>query len=174
LDDYLGGNLGGAERSAFTAHLSLCPACRQAVEEQEWMDRLLTRAVAALEPMPPALADRVRSRLRRARRLRRLAAVAAAAVIALGVTGWLLVREHAGQRDVAVTRAAPRREELPASEPEPVVRVRIRSPSDAIAVQMKSDNRNVTIWWVYPAATITPSSQATNPAPSPLPEGSSL
>ena len=48
LDAYLDGELPTDQREAFNAHLDQCAACREAIEEQRWIDGLL-QSQAAVE-----------------------------------------------------------------------------------------------------------------------------
>ena len=59
LDDYLLGGLSEGERAAFEAHLSGCPACRDALRQQEHIDRLLVQGTGRLEPVPASLIGRI-------------------------------------------------------------------------------------------------------------------
>ena len=46
LDAYFDGELSGDEQHAFVAHLNQCPACREAVDRQHWIDSLLQSKAA--------------------------------------------------------------------------------------------------------------------------------
>jgi hypothetical protein len=154
LDDYLAHNLAEDERAAFAGHLPDCPACRQAVGEQEQLDQRLRAATALLESPPADLVARIEGQLRAARR-RRLTAWAAglAAVIALAcVTGWLFTREPPGDGSSPVpiveAPAPPPQPESP--DPRSLVRVTFQPEAEVIAVPLKTESPNVTIIWVYP------------------------
>ncbi len=148
LDDYLAGDLADDAAARFAAHLPACGDCRRAVAEHERLTALLSAAVAALEPVPAGLTDRVRRRLRAARRRRVAAALmAVAAAVAVAV--------------VLLGRTPPRREPSPPlvkapapPAPElsrPAGHVRVRFPGgDVLAVPEKMDSPNVTFLWVYP------------------------
>ena len=43
------------EAARFAAHLDDCPTCREAVDEQQWIDGLLRARIAQLETPPPAV-----------------------------------------------------------------------------------------------------------------------
>ena len=58
-DGYVGKWLTEEERGAFEAHLLHCPDCRQFVQEQEQLDRLLTRAHGVLLLVPAGLVEKV-------------------------------------------------------------------------------------------------------------------
>ena len=67
LDAYFNGELSRDMQKAFAAHLDRCEACRDAIDQQRWIDELLTSdAAARLEMAPQLLAMSRRARLRRA------------------------------------------------------------------------------------------------------------
>ncbi len=160
LDDYLARDLADGERDRFIAHLTACPACRQAVDQAQQLDALLGEATERLEAVPADLADRVRVRLHRAR-LRRLAgmvATFAAAVALLAGTAWLLGRPSPRSEE-----PTPLRTEKPAEQPRTEVaqsagRVRVRFPAGAnvIAVPKATTSPDVTVIWIYPGLRQTP------------------
>jgi hypothetical protein len=99
LDDYLAHDLIGDELVQFTAHLSSCVDCQQAVREQQRLDGLLSEAVIRLDLVPFGLTDRVRRQLRasRVRKLAALAAGLAAAMTAIWLVGHFLPRRDLPQ-----------------------------------------------------------------------------
>ncbi|HEY1378157.1 MAG TPA: zf-HC2 domain-containing protein [Gemmataceae bacterium] len=148
LDDYLAGALTGDAAARFVAHLPGCADCRRAVAEQERLAALLTAAVAALEPVPAGLTDRVRRRLRAAHRRRVTAAVmavAAAVAVAVALLGRTPPRPEPSPPLVkAPAPPAP-------GPPRPAEHVRVRFPGgNVLAVPEKMDSPNVTFVWVYP------------------------
>src|SRR5205823_5395889 len=99
------------ERGAFETHLLHCPDCRQFVQEQQRLDRLLMRAHAVLLPVPAGLVEQMDHRLGQARRRRRAAwamGLAAAMVLIGSLTVWFL-----GQRMPEERHQHPVMAELP-------------------------------------------------------------
>jgi anti-sigma factor RsiW len=83
LDAYIDGELSREIRGLFVAHLDQCSACREAIDQQRWIDSVLTSAAAAeLESAPP-LREMRRRRPSRRRWLPLAAAAAVAALVAL-------------------------------------------------------------------------------------------
>jgi anti-sigma factor RsiW len=152
LDGYLGRWLREPELLAFVAHLESCPRCRQAVNEQREVDRLLKQAAASDGRMPPEFVNRIEERLVRARRRRvvfRAAALAAGVLLALGVSVWML-RKPGATHDVA--QAPPVEHPVPAPAPRVATRV-VLSPSTGLtAVPIRSNNPDVTIVWLFPGS----------------------
>jgi anti-sigma factor RsiW len=143
LDAYLGGELLPTDQARFEAHLRSCDLCREAVDEQIWIDDLLRSPQrAAIEPAPARLAPAVAAVVRRKRR-RRLIGAAAAAVMA-AVAAWGAVhRETLPDQTEVVAKSSP---PLPEEEIEPAVFI---SGDDSIAVPVESEFPNVTIVQVY-------------------------
>jgi hypothetical protein len=162
LDDTL--QLRAAEQ--FSLHLSECNVCREAVEQQRWMDRLLrSGATAAFERSPTSVRDRLESaihvsivhRRQTSRIVAGLFVVVAAAVAAIAV-GWTLqldrqfdeshIEERDGfaqqaESDVPVVKHA-----IMNAESHP--RATFVSSDDSIAVPVESADEDVTIVKVYP------------------------
>lgn len=90
LDAYLADDLSAEEGARFGAHLQQCDACRDAVDQQQWIDSLLTSPlVGELESPPPALLDCGRVTLQPSRRLAHVVACIFAAAAAVAVAaGW--------------------------------------------------------------------------------------
>jgi anti-sigma factor RsiW len=63
LEDFLGGELSGAEKREVTEHFHTCPACKSAVEEAGVSSRLLSFVDASPDP-GPAFARIVMARIR--------------------------------------------------------------------------------------------------------------
>jgi Putative zinc-finger len=162
LDAYLDGELTPGEGARFAAHLTDCPACREAVDEQQWIDGLLRApAIAQRETSPPALVESFRRAIARRLRYSRLAAggaVAAAAVLLVAV-GWA-VKLHldsdglSGREVVSLSGAA-----LDVDEPSPAPSLTGRGNDsgatfvggpDLIVVPVESHHPEVTIVRVYP------------------------
>jgi hypothetical protein len=78
FDDYLNGDLSSSDRARFHQHLDKCQSCREAVDQQQWIDNLLrSDEAAAIDASPPTTL-----RMRRPSRRRIVAAVLAASVAA--------------------------------------------------------------------------------------------
>ena len=147
-DAYLGRWLTGPERASFEAHLACCPDCRQFVEDQEKINRLLAQAVTRWQPRPSELTARVQRRLGQARR-QRIAwlAASAAAILLVAVFGVRWARREP-------PRQAPQRPvvEVPpprGPSPAPDVRVSLSPNADLIAVPVATRDPSVTILWLY-------------------------
>lgn len=163
LDDYLLGGLSENESARFEAHLAGCAACRDELQRQRQIDRLLAQGTGQLEPVPSSLIDRIeeqycRSRRRRVVRLACCLSAAALLLLALTVrlaTGILgsgadsqpIVQEHPGPAVGAKQVDPPRHERPPAG---PVATVTFADPSEAILVPLETKSPNISIVWVYP------------------------
>jgi anti-sigma factor RsiW len=176
LDAFLDGDLPSGALEYFAAHLSSCPACREAVEEQAWIDALLQSDAASVLESPPVLQLRPKRR-------RWLVAAAAASVVAVAALLPLPRREGLGEgrptspqafRSVP-SRAAETNPDNPlptrASDatsstvatggnptPNPSLRGRgieaeFVSHSDAIAVPLASEDPQVTVVKLLPTTT---------------------
>ena len=164
LDAFLLGDLDSAAASRFNAHLNQCETCRDAVEEQRWIDGLLTSPIGSeLESPPERLIDTfhqtVDSRRRRTRLVACVFATAAAVAIA---AGWIVLNRQASVVDapggVAVNTADHDADlSTPQKHTEPP-RATFVGGSDVLVVPVTSRHTNVTIVRVYPA--YTPSYEA--------------
>ncbi len=146
IDGYLGKWLDASDAAAFQNHLVGCAECRQAVLEQEEINRLL---VAAQPEVPARLIRRFEQDLYSIRRRKALAwgvALAASVVMALFGVDRLL-RNFDGERAQPVVVARDQTREM---APPTRVRVTFASDSEVIAVPQKTQNPGVTIIWVYP------------------------
>src|SRR5262249_24683732 len=140
-DGYVGRWLTEGERGAFEDHLLQCPDCRQVVQEQQRLDRLLTRAHAVLRPVPAGLLGLIDHRLGHARRRRRAAwalGLAAAMVLIGSLTVWFLrqrVPDEGPQHPVMAESPPP----PPAPTPDPRALVQVKFPptAEVIAVPRK-------------------------------------
>jgi anti-sigma factor RsiW len=172
LDAYLDGELSGVERLAFDAHLATCPACRESVDQQRWIDQLLRSDEAATIESTPLSRSLPTVRVRR----RRLALVAAAAVIAATAAIMFPLPGREGRPTIA---QAPAPDASPDSNhvgtgqgsdsrilatdrnlsPGPVLPGRGISVAafvgdgSSIAIPVASDDPQVTIVQLYPTAT---------------------
>ena len=61
LDNYLVGDLSPADEAAFAEHLNGCDECREAIEQQQWINGLL-QASSQIETQapPPRIANELR------------------------------------------------------------------------------------------------------------------
>ena len=167
LDDYLLDGLPEDEAAGFEAHLADCPACREELQQQRRIDRLLAAATGQLGPVPASLIDRIEEQYGRSHR-RRVArwawGLSAAAVAASALAVWLvmgafgtgnqpqpMVQEHSAPAGDA-EQAAPARVETP--RPVSVARVTFADPSEAILVPLESGKPNISIVWVYPTVKV--------------------
>ena len=147
LDGYLDGELTPGEGARFAAHLTDCPACREAVDEQQWIDGLLRApAIAQLESPPAALVESFRGAIARRLQISRLAIGAAAAAVLIVAVGWMvkLNRQADGGRE---WRVAVSNDVLPVFD-EPTATF-VGGP-DVIVVPVESGHADVTIVRVYP------------------------
>jgi hypothetical protein len=146
MDAYLDGELTPGETARFAAHLDTCPACREAVDEQHWIDDLLrTPAIAQLETAPPALAQSFRKARARRLQIRRLVVGAAAAAVLLVAVGWAAkVNRHAVGTRAGVVGAS---DAVAPDMAEPAATF-IGGP-DVIAVPIASQSPDVTIVRIY-------------------------
>jgi anti-sigma factor RsiW len=162
LDAFLDGELSVAERHDFAAHLAACHACREAVDQQKWIDGLLSSAEAAeIEMAPPVVLPR-RSRRRW---------MVAAAIAALAAWPWIPLprREGIGEgrpTPPSVTAPAVATVENPSpsrSAPRPLSDLPGRGKSvatfasagGAIAVPVAAVDAQVTVVKLYPTVTAT-------------------
>jgi predicted anti-sigma-YlaC factor YlaD len=151
LDAYLSHDLPGDNRPIFESHLEDCPACRDAVDQQQWIDSILcSPARIQLERPPVTILDSLRVSLaQRRRRLLQAACGLATAATLLIAVGLLELNPQANgnlgsaENSVAVT--------APAHTPPPVQpAASFVSTSDAIVVPLESPSDEVTIVQVYP------------------------
>jgi hypothetical protein len=150
-DGYLGRWLTEEERRAFEAHLAVCAACRQFVQEQRRFDDLVARAHATLVSVPAGLADQIEARLQSSRRRRAVAwasGLAAAGVMICLLAGWLLAHKAEPVPSAVVTTPFPQTEPTP--DPRSLVKVKFPPSADVIAVPQRTENPSLTIIWVYP------------------------
>jgi Putative zinc-finger len=160
LDAFLADDLSPVDSNRFEVHLHVCDACREAINEQRWIDALLgSPERLELERMSPALIGSVRdSILSRRRRARLIACGLAAAAVFVIAVGWTTVlnRQARGPAVNQITKTT-----LPENQlsPNPSLKERgIAEPPgavfvagpDVLAVPIASRHPNVTIVRVYP------------------------
>ena len=154
LEAYLADSLSADATAAFESHLDTCDDCREAVDEQRWIDGLLQSPTRIeLEHTPPALLETIRSSVARQERskLRVTYSLAAAAVVLIGI-GWFALREPKPPRDEATNNptvaAAPEIPELDQA-PSPKQQATFVASTDSIVVPVESSSSDVTIVQVY-------------------------
>jgi hypothetical protein len=154
LDAYLDMQLSGDERCAFVEHMSTCAACREAVDEQRWIDELLRSDEAtAIEAAPVLPVNTIRVGPRR-RWL--VAAAAAAVVVAATLATAIGTRKSDARRPVVASAqssatAVPNAEALPAGDRDAAAT--FVSAGSSIAISVASDDPQVTIVQLYPTVT---------------------
>jgi predicted anti-sigma-YlaC factor YlaD len=166
LDGYLDGELKAEERLAFEKHLSQCAECREAVEQQVWIDDLLQSSDAAEEEslsVSAGVAARkaILSARRRTHVRRSLIAATAAACIAVIALHYVAAPPHAApgdargskhqaivQRDT-IRQQSWARQNMTNSEPEAT----FVTDGAAIAVPLASGDAQVSIVQLYPTTT---------------------
>jgi anti-sigma factor RsiW len=175
LDDYLADELDDRRRTEFETHLEACPACREELVAQAELTRLLRAATEMLEASPAELPAGVNRGLA-ATAARRGRSVGAAVLIAAVVVcaAWWGLHEVRDGKEVVRPQPEPRvvkQRRTNADEDEdrrqkgesetanmaetavaaPPAEVQVASSSEMIAVPIKSESPNVTIFWLYPA-----------------------
>jgi anti-sigma factor RsiW len=151
LDAYWDGGLTSAERAVFESHLETCSACRDALDEQRWIDdQLRSPGRIQLEQSPTLLVASIRKSLtqQRRKRLRAACGLAAAAVLLIAA-GWLkLNREATGPITERANSVAA--VEAVHSPPRPRPQATFESTTDAIVIPLESPDPDVTVVQVYP------------------------
>jgi hypothetical protein len=160
LDAYLANEMPGAAAARFAQHLNECSACRQAVDQQRWIDSLLqSKQLAVLEPVPMPLHEALRTSLAQRRRQARLIAFSAASIAAtvLIAVGWTVTqnREAANLVGNDGNRTVQGRD-LRSTNSSPAMVTSDRAPQstfvsneNAIAVPLDSQDYDVTVVQVY-------------------------
>jgi anti-sigma factor RsiW len=154
LDAFLLSDLGGDDAARFERHLETCTACREAIDQERWLDELLrSPARVELEPAPDALRHSIRTSVSRHRRQRRLVAGVLAVAVALAVAaGWTL---WAGRPSPSPSLTGRGNTELAAqSEPsqssgEYITKAVVIGDENTIMVPVESRYPNVTVVRVY-------------------------
>src|SRR3954471_7388085 len=91
LDAYLADDLPADAVACFESHLMLCAECREAIDEQKWIDGLLQSPVRVqIERTPATTLELIRTSIanRNRRTIRAVFALATAAVLLIGL-GWI-------------------------------------------------------------------------------------
>jgi len=151
LDAYLAAELPASEAARFAEHLHSCDECREAVDQQHWIDGLLRDGGSEDSELPP---DDVLVKLRasidqyRPRRKQFAYALTAAAVLMVAV-GWVALRRQAAEvasdarnQPAIATGLRGVKAEAP--------RATFVSDANSIAVPVKSRHADVTVIRVFP------------------------
>jgi anti-sigma factor RsiW len=171
LDDFLDGELAAGAIVAFEEHFRSCASCRRAVAESQAVSGLLQRAfdveqAASLLPSGEESIEVVQSssvwprqswqlRLRRAGGIAAWAACAAA-VLLVFVTALLYVDDNpleiqrSGQVAQPSTIERPMEKSREQASVHPHIEVQLREHQNLLAVRRPTQNKNVTIVWMYP------------------------
>jgi hypothetical protein len=179
LDDYLAGELDDRRRTEFEKHSEACPACREELLAQAKLARLLRAATETLEVSPAELTTSIRRGVAVAgsQSRRRITVAATIAAVVVCAAGWGLWNARDA---MVVARPQPEQRivEQPGSEKRQAANhannerrleadretanmvdvavatsaatVRLDSTSETIAVPIKSENPDVSIFWLYP------------------------
>jgi len=159
LDAYLADDLPADAATRFAQHLGDCEMCREAIDEQRWIDGLLHSDLrASLEPTPAALRETLHTSIARRRRTSRYIACgfATAATLAIVALGWTLKLNRQandarvqGANDIAShdNSLNPTLNQTLANDASP--RATFVSSGDAIVVPLESEG-DVTIVQLYP------------------------
>lgn len=151
LDDYLAADLSAEDATRFAEHLECCGDCRDAVDQQRWIDGLLHDSADDEAELPPddvlvtlrVAVDRQRGRTRQ------FGFTLAAAAILLIAAGWVALSRQAAQ--IAVdenVHPAVATGQQPEAAKTP--RAAFVSDSNSIVVPVKSRHSDVTIVRIYP------------------------
>jgi len=155
LDDYLLNELPPDAAASFALHLTICNECRDAVEQQRWIDDLLAANVREdIEPVPVELQSSVRRSLpQRQAQLVRVAYAIAATVACVAIC-WTAMR-NISRRDglekgnpVLVTKHGAKAtfQALKLSQPAAT----FVESTDVIAIPIASGSDNVTVVQLFP------------------------
>lgn len=150
LDDYLAADLPADDAARFAEHLECCNDCRDAVDQQRWIDGLLRDSADAESELPP---DDVLVTLRGSiaagrHRSKQIAGGLAAAAVLLMAVAWVALSrraaEVAGGKNVRPIVATSQHTETVESP-----RAAFVSDANSIAVPVKSRHADVTIVRIY-------------------------
>jgi hypothetical protein len=167
LDAFLAGELSADAASRFAAHLEHCGMCRDAIDQQHWIDGLLrSPSRIELESPPAALIELIhQSTPRRRRRARFIAGGIAAAAALVVAVGWTALPNRLVKgpipvvnNDVAITSIQE------PSLPEPAQATFVGGP-DVLVVPIESHHPDVTIVRVYRTFPMSYAAQASAVSP---------
>ena len=146
LDAYLADDLPVDEALRFESHFEECGACREAIDEQNWVDRLLQSPVR----IPATILDSFHPSLsHRRRRVWQAACGLAAAAVLIIAVGWLELNRQARLPSISKVQDVAVAETVQATAPSKPQATFVSS-TDAIAVSLESPSADVTIVQVYP------------------------
>ena len=151
LDSFLDDELDTLAAARFQVHLRECSVCREAIQEQRWIDGLLrSPAGVRAESAPPTILESLRSTVTQRRQYVRLVACGlAAAAVPLIAAGWIatLNRRAGSDSHKAATHVAiaPTSDIRTAAAPQAIF-----SSGDAIVVPLESPAADVSIVQLYP------------------------
>jgi anti-sigma factor RsiW len=153
VDAFLGGELSIAEAEAFNAHAESCSACRAAIDEQRWIDGLLTSAIRVESDRPNTeLIEEIRASLSAARQRAGVLTWGLAAAAVLLAVGWgVLFRQPPSD---AVSTNLPKIATHDRSfdlAPQSAPRAIVTGGPDTLVMPLESRWPDVTIVRVYPA-----------------------
>lgn len=147
LDNFLLGDLSPADEVAFADHLNGCEECREAIEQQQWIDSILQASTHLDTQAPPThIANELRAAVvnRESLRKRVIAIAFATAATLLIAATWLLT--HSGDKTPIHVATTTEASILPSRPHATFV-----AGDDAIAVPVKSTHSDVTIVRIYSA-----------------------
>jgi anti-sigma factor RsiW len=156
LDAYLNGDLSPADARCFEAHLNVCAACCEAIDEQGWIDGLLRSPERmALESPRTAIVGEIESAFAKSKQRARalVCGLAAAAAVFLAV-GWILFAEDPELYDGDHTSVA----QVQSTALEDVIetatdlrpRTIVTTGPESIAVPIESPYSDIVIVRIYP------------------------
>jgi anti-sigma factor RsiW len=169
LDAFLDGELSRAKSDRYEGHLHVCKSCREALNQQRWIDGLLgSPERLELEPVSAALSRSVRNTFSRRWKTQLAACGLAAAAVLVVAVGWTAVLNRQARIPISnqvIENVA--REDEPSPNPSLRGRGMAEAPRatfvagpESLAVPVASRHPNVTIVRVYP----TYKSSLTSPA----------
>lgn len=168
LDAFLADDLSPSDATRFTAHLHECKRCRNAADQQHWIDGLLRSPLVARIEVPPELilTGTVSRAARRRRQTQFIACgLAAAAAVAVAI-GWtvMLNRPANNPTAIAVNDVADAQAHIPSPAKPP--RSTFVGGPNVLVVPVESRHPNVTIVRIFPTYRPDLSAQANAEPPS--------
>jgi anti-sigma factor RsiW len=175
LDAYLLKELPPDDTAQFAAHLSHCCECRDAVEEQWWIDRLLRAGLASKVESPAEhILRSLRARIGKQRqRIGALVCGLVAAAMAFVAVGWTTLQRQQTENPLAgehSTNAVSVVDDAAQPSPE----ARFVGGTDVIAIPVASRHSDVTVVRIYPTYQPAATNQAAVEDSNPATNGSSV
>lgn len=133
LDEYLDGELAGAEKASTEAHVASCAACRAELDKGRKLEALLRRVPAGSPPDAERFLSKVRSEARRPAPWR--FAAAAAVILGAGAAFFAASRPSNLQDDISAYLRTP--------SPELEARIRAAGPEALKAVEARLESADV-------------------------------